>query len=185
MVTDTPCMVVFRVLVSSHMCVLWLLFPVWGCIQLVSPVRCVLIWFGCGSSCPVLLVGPVCVCVRISVLVGRHCLFMCVDWGVGFWVGGYYSTHMLWPSLLGCPLMRCWWHYHWMLLIPVIPDVLALLLHYATTGFCVCRDTGCLFTCLLLAGMGVLGSNCFLNGLVVVMVGGAAFSGLCQKPCWG
>jgi hypothetical protein len=32
--------------------------------------------------------------------------------------------------------------------------------------------------------MGVLGSNCFLNGLVVVLVVGgvgAAFSGLCQK----
>jgi hypothetical protein len=52
MVTDTPCTVVFRVLVSSHMCLLWFLFPVWGCIQLVSPVRCV-------SSCPVLLVGRV------------------------------------------------------------------------------------------------------------------------------
>jgi hypothetical protein len=26
MVTDTPCTVVFRVLVSSHMCVLWFLF---------------------------------------------------------------------------------------------------------------------------------------------------------------
>jgi hypothetical protein len=71
-------------------------------------------------------------------------------------------------------------------IIPVIPDVLALLLHYVTTGFCVFRGTGCLFICLLLAGMGVLGSNSFLNGLVVVLVvGGAAFSGLCQKPCWG
>jgi hypothetical protein len=59
MVTDTPCTVVFRVLVSSHMCVLWFLFPVWGFIQLVSPVRCVLIWFGRGCSCPVLLVGLV------------------------------------------------------------------------------------------------------------------------------
>jgi hypothetical protein len=35
-VTVTPCTVVFRVFVSSHMCVLWFLFPVWGCIQLVS-----------------------------------------------------------------------------------------------------------------------------------------------------
>jgi hypothetical protein len=78
------------------MCVLWFLFPAWGCIQLVSPVRCVLIWFGRGSSCPVLLVGPV--CIHNSVLVGRHCLYMCVDWGVG-----YYSTHVLWPCLLGVP----------------------------------------------------------------------------------
>jgi hypothetical protein len=29
-VTDTPCTVVFRVLVSTHMCVMWFLFPVWG-----------------------------------------------------------------------------------------------------------------------------------------------------------
>jgi hypothetical protein len=42
MVTDIPCCtVVFRVLVSSHMCVLWFLFPAWSCIQLVSALRCV------------------------------------------------------------------------------------------------------------------------------------------------
>jgi hypothetical protein len=42
-----------------------------------------------------------------------------------------------------------------MLLIPVIPDVPALVLHYGITGFGVCRGTGCLFFCLLLAGLGV------------------------------
>jgi hypothetical protein len=106
-VTDTPRTVVFRVLVSSHMCVLWFLFPVWGCIQLVSPVRCVLIWFGRGSSCPVLLVGRV----------------------VAFPVGLSLDVVLLVALSLD-------------VIIPLIPDVLALLLHSAvTTGFCVFRGT--------------------------------------------
>jgi hypothetical protein len=98
MVTDTPCCtVVFRLLVSTHMCVLWFLFPAWGCIQLVSPVRCVLIWFGRGSSCPVLLVGPV--CVRIS---GEALsLYVC---GLGCGLLLYSRVVTL---LVGCPLMRC------------------------------------------------------------------------------
>jgi hypothetical protein len=108
--------------------------------------------------------------------------YACGLGGVGLWVWGLCSTHILWPSLLRCRLMWCcWWYYHWMLLIPVILDVPALVLHYATTGVCACRGTSCLFA---VGRFGGLGCNCFLNGLVVV-VGGAAFLGLCQTPCWG
>jgi hypothetical protein len=86
------------------------LVSVCGCIQLISPVRCVLIWFGRGFCCPVLLVGPLCVrisgvalslCVCVCVC-GLGCAFVC--WGLLF-----YSRFVAFP--VGCPLMQCcWWH---------------------------------------------------------------------------
>jgi hypothetical protein len=65
---------------------------------------------------------------------------MCVDWGVG-----YYSTHVLWPCLFGVS-----WCGVVALSLGVInlwyPQCVGTDVALATTGFCVCRGTGCPFS---------------------------------------